>query len=221
MTKAPYRLVIVLNLFRPQTGEKCIIQPTVWLTLWVQSSVSINRTLAFYAVRRLHLKSKDHRHYFVCVCVSVCMREGKATFFLLVIMHLFVCVCVSSVSPKVIRADSQTLLRKSISGTQLISAVTWQMKATGVASTEHRMKNGGKKKKCGPNIKKAQTGASTGNEILLAARWVINQLTRVVITVSLPASRLSNCHHHLSCIPKEQKNKTKSWAVKLWPWRSR
>lgn len=40
MTKAPYRLAIVVNLFRPQTGEKCIAQPAVCLTLWVQSSVS-------------------------------------------------------------------------------------------------------------------------------------------------------------------------------------
>lgn len=72
-----------------------------------------------------------------------------------------------------------------------------------MASTKYKMRNG--ERKVWPNIKKVQAAASTGNEILLTVQWVINQLAHVVITLSLPASRLSNCDYHLSCIQKEHK----------------
>lgn len=94
MTKAPYRLAIVVNLFRPHAGEKCIIQPAVWLTLWIQSSVSkpydgilLCTSTAFERQRPQTL--------FVWVCV--CVREKVEQFFFLS-SCIYLCVCVFRVS---------------------------------------------------------------------------------------------------------------------------
>lgn len=80
MTKPP-RLAIVVNLFHPQTGEKCIIQPTARLMLWVQSGISKSYEpplIAFYIVGLRLTKSETADVMIVCVCAPINICSDSA-----------------------------------------------------------------------------------------------------------------------------------------------
>lgn len=120
MTKPPH-IAVVVNLFHPQTGEECIIQPVVDALGSKQCFKNcLNQLLTAFFILGLYLKLRQH---ILILYVHI-----------YIYLYIYIYICTHSHKP--------SWLNKSISRPSfLISAVFWQMRGWGSRNVTYRVKS--------------------------------------------------------------------------------